>query len=344
MTSLKKRNEIQIFISDAVTSGVSLKAVCRILGLSVRTLQRWKKEGSEHVDKRTQTIHYPANKLTDVERQSVLNVANSEQFANLSPWQIVAKLADNNEYIASESTFYRILKSKNQLAHRRSERPVTQRNKPRALCANAPNQVYSWDITYLPTRVRGQYFYLYLHLDVFSRKIVGFQVYENESGEYASDLLNDICLRENIAPNQVVLHSDNGSVMRGSTFRSTMEALGVAPSFSRPSVSNDNPYSESAFRTLKYRPNYPVTPFDTLLEARKWAQQIVYWYNEQHRHSKISFVTPSQRHAGQDQAILAKRKAVYEAEKTKKPYRWTGETRAWKYVHEVMLNPDKQVV
>jgi len=149
------------------------------------------------------------------------------------------------------------------------ERPPQRRGKPRALAAIAPDQLFSWDITYLPTRVRGLYFYLYLFMDIFSRKVVGWQIDETESSELASEVLRDICAREHIAPNQVVLHSDNGSPMKGATMLATLQALGVMPSFSRSAVSNDNPYSESLFKTLKYRPNYSRRPFENLMTARQ---------------------------------------------------------------------------
>ena len=146
----------------------------------------------------------------------------------------------------------------------------------------------------------GQYFYLHLFLDLFSRKVVGWQVYETESSALASQVMCDICLRESIAPGQVVLHSDNCSPMKGAAMLATLQALGVMPSLSRPSVSNDNPYSESIFKTLKYRPDYPARAFGTLLGARQWVGAFVNWYNLKHRHSAIRFVTPHQRHVGQD--------------------------------------------
>ena len=155
-----------------------------------------------------------------------------------------------------------------QLAHRRSERPAQTRTKPRAVCATAPNQLYSWDITYLPALIRGQFFYLYLFVDIFSRKIVGWQVYEEENSALAGELFRDLCHREGIQSKQLILHSDNGSPMKGSTMLATLQQLGVMPSFSRPSVSNDNPYSESLFKTLKYRPKYPLKPFAGVTEAR----------------------------------------------------------------------------
>jgi transposase InsO family protein len=269
-------------------------------------------------------------------------VANSDEFGHLAPSQIVPRLADRGEYIASESTFYRVLRAARQLGHRSAQRPGQPRSKPRALSATAPNELFSWDITYLPTPVTGRYFYLYLFLDIFSRKIVGWQVYETESSALASQVMRDICLRERIAPGQVVLHSDNGSPMKGATMLATLQALGVMPSLSRPAVSNDNPYSESLFKTLKYRPDYPAHAFETLLAARQWVGAFVNWYNLEHRHSAIRFVTPHERHAGQDGALLSKRADVYKAAKAANPQRWSGATRNWQPVRVVHLNPDQK--
>ena len=163
-----------------------------------------------------------------------------------------------------------------------------------------------------------------------------------ESSELAAQVLQDICNREGIVPGQVILHSDNGAPMRGATLLATLQMLGVEPSFSRPAVSNDNPYSEALFKTLKYHPIYPQKPFANLLAARLWVGQFVTWYNQEHRHSAVRFVTPSQRHDGLDHAILAKRVEVYEAAKLSNPNRWSGPTRNWQRITEVHLNPDKQ--
>jgi len=252
----------------------------------------------------------------------------------------VPRLADQGRYIASESTLYRLLHQAGQIKHRRLERAPQKRSKPRALTATRADQIYCWDITYLPTQVRGSYFYLYLFVDLFSRKVVGWQVYECESAELASELLQDICARQGIAAGQLVVHSDNGAPMKGETMLATMQRLGVAPSRSRPSVSNDNPYSESLFRTLKYRPAMPVKPFENLFQARRWVTELVHWYNDEHRHSAIGFVTPNQRHAQQDKDLLAGRAAVYEMARKAHPQRWSKQCRNWNRVDQVHLNPD----
>ncbi len=342
MSSLLQRRQVIALVADATQAGARQERACAVICLSERTLQRWQRDALR-ADQRPARVQAPANRLSEPERQAVLAVANSPEFGHLAPSQIVPRLADRGEYIASESTFYRVLRSARQLGHRSAQRPGQPRNKPRALCASAPNQLFSWDITYLPTLVTGRYFYLYLFLDIFSCKIVGWQVYETESSELASEVMRDICLREGIAPGQVVLHSDNGSPMKGAAMLATLQALGVMPSLSRPAVSNDNPYSESLFKTLKYRPDYPAGAFETLLAARRWVDTFVNWYNHEHRHSATRFVTPHERHDGQDGALLAKRAQVYEAAKAANPQRWSGATRNWQPVREVYLNPDQPV-
>jgi transposase InsO family protein len=337
----KERDEVVELINEAHASGASQLKACKVIGMSERTLQRWKQPDNA-ADGRIDAHHAPANKLTQMERQRIFNTANKPEYADLPPAKIVPKLADTGVYIASESSFYRVLKEANQLQHRQKAKPDRQIKKPRALTATQPNQIYTWDITYLPTRVKGIFLYLYLVMDIYSRKIVGWQVHMQETSTLASGLMIDICQREGIEAQQVTLHSDNGSPMKGATMLATLQELGVIPSFSRPSVSNDNPYSESLFRTLKYRPEYPEKPFANLLAARVWVQGFVDWYNLEHLHSAIQFVTPEQRHSGEDIEILAKRKHVYEQAKSNKPERWSGEIRNWEPVARVYLNPEKQ--
>jgi transposase InsO family protein len=340
MTPLVQRALVIALLSEAMQRGARQDRACAVVCLSERTLQRWQRDAVRG-DQRPQRLQVPKNQLSTPEREHLVAVANSAEFGHLPPGQIVPRLADRGLYLASESTFNRVLKAHHQLRHRGAQRPAHKRSKPRALFAVAPDELFSWDITYLPTLVRGQYFYLYLFMDIFSRKIVGWQIYETESSELAAEVMRDICERENIAPNQVVLHSDNGSPMKGATMLATLQALGVMPSFSRPAVSNDNPYSESLFKTMKYRASYPQHAFETLLAARQWVGQFVQWYNHEHRHSAIKFVTPGERHAGLDAALLRQRAQVYEVAKARHPERWSGATRNWQPIRIVYLNPDQ---
>ena len=336
----QERDEILVLIDDARAAGARQSEACQVIGISAKTYQRWTQPENVE-DSRLDTAREPPNKLSELERQRLLRVANAPGYADLPPSKIVPRLADEGLYLASESTFYRVLRAEKQLSHRQKSKPCTVK-KPLALVATAPNQIYSWDITYLPTRVKGIFFYLYLVMDIYSRKIVGWQVFEQESSALAADLMVDICLRENIKRHQVTLHSDNGSPMKGATMLATLQQLGVMPSFSRPAVSNDNPYSESLFRTLKYQPTYPQQPFIDLLSARRWVQGFVDWYNHKHLHSAIKFVTPEQRHQGLDKEILAKRAQVYRQARDKHPDRWSGDIRNWDHVKDVHLNPERE--
>ena len=342
MTSLSERTQTIAWIKQVIHAGARQDRACAAISMSERTLQRWLND--TRGDQRPARIQFPKNALSPLERQSILAVANSAEFGHRPPSQIVPMLADQGRYMGAESTFYRFLKAENQLRHRSAERPSQPRHKPRAIAVTAPDQLFSWDITYLPTPTKGIYFYLYLFMDIFSRKIVGWQVHDVESSELAGEVIRDICKRENIAPNQVVLHSDNGSPMKGATMLATLQTLGVMPSFSRPAVSNDNPYSESLFKTMKYRPVYPRKAFANMLAARQWVGTFVAWYNHEHRHSGIAFVTPAQRHAGLDGDLLRQRVKVYEAAKARHPERWTGATRNWTPVSIVHLNPDQSII
>lgn len=329
-------------IEEACTSGARLSKACEVAGLSVRTVERYRQNGEIRADgrKAAGAKRIPANKLREDERAAVLETANQPHYAHLPPGQIVPDLADKGQYLASESTFYRILREKKQLAPRgRAKAPHNTRPEP--LQASGPNQLWSWDITYLPTTVQGLFFYLYLFIDLFSRKIVGWEIYAEETAEHAANTFRRTYLREGVAGKDLTLHSDNGSPMKGATMLGTLHNLGVAPSFSRPSVSNDNAYSEAMFRTMKYHPGYPDAPFDTLDDARQWVAEFVQWYNEDHRHSALNFVTPGQRHRGEDQNILVRRAELYERAKAQCPERWSGTSRNWGRPETVTLNPQK---
>jgi transposase InsO family protein len=343
MTCPQRRQTLLELIDEACAAGARLQRACAQIGLCERTVQRWQHPKTCRADRRVVGQHTrdaPTNKLSACERQAAIEMLNSDAYKDLPPSQIVPRLADLNRYVASESTLYRLLHQCGQMRHRRLERAPQRASKPRALMATQANQIYCWDITYLPTYVRGRYFYLYLFMDLFSRKVVGWQVYDNESAEFASELLQDICARQGIAKGQLVVHSDNGSPMRGQTLLATFERLGITPSRSRPAVSNDNPYSEALFRTLKYRPAMPVKPFETLAQARRWVDGLVHWYNNEHRHSAIHFVTPSQRHSGEDRALLEQRADVYAKARQAHPQRWSAQTRDWHRIEQVHLNPD----
>jgi transposase InsO family protein len=324
-------------IADAVTAGARESRACAVVGISRRTLERWKATPD---DRRRGPRSAPANRLTDDERAAVLRVCNAPEYRDLSPNQIVPLLADKGIYIASERTIYRVLHAEGQMKHRSRARPRSVR-KPKEHVAYAPNQVWSWDITYLRSTVRGAFFYLYLVVDIYSRKIVGWEVHEDERADLSAELLEHACAAEGVMPGALALHADNGGPMKASTMLATLQRLGVAASFSRPGVSDDNPYSEALFRTLKYHRAFPTKPFADLASARRWVAGFVAWYNHEHLHSALRFVTPEARHRGLDKAILAARRAVYLAAQALAPERWSRDTRNWSRVGPVRLNPAK---
>ncbi len=345
MSTPQQRETLVKLIEEAVIAGSRRSTACQLVGINVRTLQRWYPKGQAEIkhDQRPLTKRIePANKLTDDEREAILTVCNQPEYASLPPSQIVPKLADTGCYIASESSFYRVLKANNQLHHRGHAKAPQTKRAPVTHIATAPNQVWTWDITWLPSTVTGRFFYLYLVEDIYSRYGVNWEVHERESGELAAELIEKAVWREKITDKcRPVLHNDNGSIMKSQTFRAKLDQLGINQSFSRPRVSDDNAYVESFFRTLKYAPAWPAKGFSSLEEARKWVQEFMQWYNYEHQHSKIRFVTPAERHHGKDKDILLKRDEVYAAAKLKHPTRWSGKTRNWTPVAEVTLNPDK---
>ncbi len=341
-----QQNAIKMIL-EAVKAGARREKACELLELSVRTFRRWlqrlRDEQLQDQRKAAAALRTPANKLSDKERSKIVATCNQPEYKSLAPTQIVPKLADKGIYLASESSFYRVLREVEQVQRRgraNSPRTVT---KPKGYKASKENQVWSWDITYLASCIKGSFYRLYLIEDIYSRKIVGWEVHENETAEHASVLIRKSCLSEGIHEEGLVLHSDNGSPMKGATMLATLQSLGIVPSLSRPSVSDDNPYSESLFRTLKYTPAYPSKPFTSLREARQWVNHFVHWYNDEHCHSGIQYVTPNQRHQGLDMSLLAERKKVYEKAKKQNPARWSGSTRNWKPVMEVWLNPAKDL-
>ena len=331
-------------LTDAVASGAPLKAACAIIGLRARTVQRWRKQGSGD-DQRKGPTAPPKSKLSEAERQTIVETACSTEFRNKSPKQIVPLLADQGIYIGSESTMYRVLREEGLLKHRgRSKAPRKPRAIPEEKVARAPRQIWSWDITYLPSSVRGQFFYLYAIMDIWSRKIVGQAVHASESADHAAALITAACKAEGIEQDQLLLHSDNGGPMKGATMLATLQKLGVTPSFSRPRVSDDNPYSEALFRTAKYWYGSTFRRFETLELAADWASDFADWYNGEHLHCGIGFITPENRHSGRTAEILDGRREVYENARRARPERWSRGIRNLDPVEEVTLHPQAQEV
>lgn len=348
MIVLEDRQSLVRNIAEAHDNGARLSLACEVAGIDVRTLQRWKAgAGLIRSDGRPQAVRpIPSHALSEAEREQVLRVANEPRFADLPPARIVPMLADEGVYIASESTFSRVLREQGQAARRGRAKPPRATRPPTTHIARAPGEVWCWDMTYLPAGVAGQWFYLYLILDLYSRKIVGWEVHDRDDSAHAAQLVRRTALAEGIAarPSPPVLHGDNGATLKATTVLAMLNWLGVKPSYSRPRVSDDNAYVESLFRTAKYRPEFPERGFDDLAAARRWAAGFVHWYNVEHRHSGIRYVSPAQRHAGQDVAILAARGAVYTRAREHNPARWSRGTRDWSPITVVTLNPERDAV
>lgn len=348
MIGLEDRQSIAQDIDTAHKAGARLYKACEVAGIDVRTLQRWQaNDGLVTGDLRPTTDRpMPAHALSADERLQVLQVANEARFADVPPARIVPILADEGVYVASESTFSRVLRDAGQAAHRGRAKAPRKTRPPTTHVATAPRQVWCWDMTYLPATVTGRWFYLYLILDLYSRKIVGWEVHAEDDSDHAAHLVRRTAFAEGIATcvTKPVLHGDNGATLKATTVLAMLHWLGVKPSYSRPRVSDDNAFAESLFRTAKYRPEFPTGGFDDLDAARAWAAHFTHWYNFEHKHSGIQHVSPAQRHAGEDYAILEARRAVYLAARERNPARWSGPTRDWTPAGPVTLNPERDCV
>jgi transposase InsO family protein len=337
MISPEDRRTAVDLIREAVASGARKRKACEVVEISVRTCRRWERDGI--VDRRKGSVKTVVRKLAPEERQEIIDVSCEKRFRDLSPHHIVPILAEEGRYIASESTFYRVLRSKYMVNHRENSRQCRAAGKPLELVATGPNQVWSWDITWLKSEVRGLYYYCYMIKDIWKKDIVGWEIHEEESVEVAAAMFRRLKLKRNLRG--VHLHSDNGNPMKGSTMIVTLYNLGVIPSFSRPRVSDDNPYIESLFKTMKYTAGYPGV-FKSLDHAREWMAGFVNWYNTEHRHSAIGYVTPAQRGSGVDLEIYKRRNQVIEAARAEHPERWVNGVRKWNRKDVIVLNPKKE--
>jgi len=350
MIALEDRQALARLVDAAHAAGARLRPACQTAGIDVRTLQRWKSDAGRQLrsgDARPHMVRpTPARALSAAERERVLAVANEPRFAALPPARIVPMLADDGVYLASESSFRRVLRQAGQNAHRGRAKPAQATRPPSTHIATAPGQVWCWDMTYLPTQVGGRWFYLYVILDLYSRKIIGWEVARTDDASCAAHLVRRTALAEGIAAKAVapVLHGDNGSTLKATTVLAMLQWQGIKPSYSRPRVSDDNAYAEALFRTAKYRPEFPSKGFADLEAAKDWAQLFVGWYNHAHRHSGIRYVSPQQRHTGADREILAKRHALYQQARASHPERWSGATRNWTYIDAVTLNPEREAI
>lgn len=346
MISTPDRQRAVELIDEARTAGARLEPACETLGLSARTYQRWTADGGISEDRRPKAERpVPAHALQTDEVQAILDACHAPEHADLPPAQIIARLLDEKQrYIASESSFYRVLRRHGEQCHRGRAKAPARQSKPTSYRADGPRQVWTWDCTWLPGPARGVFFYLFMILDIYSRKIVGAEVLDAETATGATDVLERAVLAERCVLRPLVLHADNGSPMKGATLLETLRRLEIEPSFSRPRVKDDNAFSEALFRTCKYVPDFPKSGFATIEAARAWVHRFKQWYNHEHRHSAIRYVTPHQRHTGEDRAILAHRAAIYAEARSRNPRRWSGKIRDWEPIAGVWLNPDRSTV
>jgi len=264
----------------------------------------------------------PVRALSPAERDAVHHTLNTERFADQAPREVYATLLDEGTYLCSPSTMYRVLVEHTELRERRDQLRHPAYAKPELL-ATRPNQVWSWDITKLLGPTKWTYYYLYVILDIFSRCVVGWLIADRESGALAERLIAETCAKQQIDRDQLTIHADNGGPMIAKPVALLMSDLGVTPSHSRPHVSNDNPFSEAQFKTLKYQPNFPER-FGSLLEARTWAQTFFAWYNTEHHHSGIGFMTPAAVHSGTAAGLFAQRQQTLTSAYTAHPERFVN--------------------
>jgi len=331
--NLNDKIKIVKLINEACISGARKFIACQLLKISLRTIERW--GSGEIIDKRRGAAKKNIRKLTKAEESDIISIACSDKYKDLTPHEIVPLLAENRKYIASVSSFYRILKKYELMKYRSNKKPAKNRKKPDELVASGPDQVWCWDITYLKSNVSGLYFYCYMIMDIWTKEIVGWTIHDTESAELAKELF--LSLKEKYNLTNVRLHSDNGSPMKAAVLLLTLYKLGVMPSFSRPRVSNDNAYIESLFSTMKYVPNYPKA-FNNISDSREWMSKFVNWYNNTHRHSSIGYVTPVQRRKGQDKILFEKRNETIKKAREKHPERWGKKIKIWEAKEKIYLN------
>jgi putative transposase len=321
-------------VLEAVTAGARKFLACETLGVDLRTVQRW--QSGLLSDRRKGAVKTMPKKLSKAEEDQIVNVMCDEKYRDWHPWAIVADLAEKGVYLASESTFYRILRAKSMLNHRAASRAPVNRNRPPELVADGPNQVWCWDITYLKSPVSGIWYFAYVIIDIWSRKIVGWTISDVESARVAEELFSRIAARLNVSG--VRLHADNGSAMKAATFIMLLYRLGIMPSFSRPRTSDDNPFIESFFKTVKYSAGYPKY-FTDIGHAEQWFADFIHWYNNVHRHSGIGYVTPQSRYDGTAQAVQDSRNATYAKAYEQKRLRFSRKPKFWGSPRTVVLNP-----
>lgn len=324
-------------INEARGQGATLIDCCEVVGIAPNTYRNWTRDG-ERADRRTTVDkRNPVNKLSEKEEEEVYKVLYSEKYADKNPYKIVAKLADDGQYLCSESTMYRLLGRHSATVRRTQNRKADQVHVKPNIVAERPGQVLNWDITFLPSYIKGIFYKALVLIDMYSRKIVSFRLFYQDSLEATKEYV-----REEFVENGLTipewLHGDNGKTLKGQTLASMLRNLGVFQSHSRPRVSNDNPYIESFFGTLKTDLKYPKKGFSTIEDAAKWMEEFVERYNKE-PHSSLLYISPNDRHEGKEKKILKKRRRVFEAAKARHPERFGDKIRQLELKKVVTLTP-----
>jgi putative transposase len=318
--------------AEQLSEQTSVSAACELLGIPRSSFYRARQPKRESKPRPT-----PKRALKPGEKDQVRQTLNSERFQDSAPRQVYAALLDDGEYLCSWRTMYRILDEYKEVRERRDQLRHPNYIKPELL-ATGPNQLWSWDITKLKGPAKWTYYYLYTILDVFSRYVPGWLIAECESATLAQQLIAESCAKQGIEPSQLTLHADRGSAMISKTVALLLADLGVTKTHSRPYVSNDNPYSEAQFKTMKYRPDFPER-FGCIQDARAWARTFFHWYNHEHYHSGLSLLTPVTVHYGQAPAILEQRQKVLQTAYATHPERFVrGEPKLPSLPTEVWIN------
>jgi len=303
----------------AATIGVA--AACDALGVPRASWYRSQMpsaEASTHADSRVRSPAFRS--LAANERETMLEVLHSERFIDKAPYEVYAALLDEGRYLCSIRTMYRVLQSADEVRERRNQRRHPNHTKPELL-AEAPNQLWSWDITRLKAATKWSYYYLYVIMDVFSRYVVGWTLADAETGDLAKHLIAETCRKHEIEPGSLTIHADNGSPMKAKPVEMLLVDLGVTKSHSRPYKSNDNPFSEAQFRTLKYRPDFPER-FGSTQDALAFCRSFFRWYNDQHYHTGLALLTPATVHYGNVRAVLERRQQALDAAYEANPQRF----------------------
>ena len=321
--------------TEELAKAIGVQAACAALDVPRSTLYRSRQPIRE---KSIRSVSPRA--LSATEKEAVRSELNSERFQDLAPREIYATLLDEGRYLCSWRSMYRILVENEEVRERRNQLRHPNYTKPELL-ATGPNQLWSWDITKLLGPSKWTYYHLYTIIDVYSRYVVGWLIAERESAALAQELISETCVRQSIKPGQLTIHADRGTSMTSKSVAFLMADLGVTKTHSRPHVSNDNPYSESQFKTMKYQPDYPSN-FGSQVDARTWAQPFFDWYNNDHHHSGVALLTPSDVHYHRAEAVLQKRQEVLQKAYEKSPQRFVkGLPVPEQLAEAVWINPPK---